>query len=125
MRQWFADETEFDDRGKLIWQTGKRNDRFGNGCGNKATEVVCSLVPPLPSSPRRQKLLPLNEVFHDLQEFIVQEGAFELVRGIRFRRRRRVVRVAVYVEVVRLLGVLVGELVLHLLFVQRHLFAGL
>jgi hypothetical protein len=29
MRQWFADETEFANRGKLTWQTGKLNDRLG------------------------------------------------------------------------------------------------
>ena len=29
MGQWFADETEFANRGKLTWQTGKLNDRLG------------------------------------------------------------------------------------------------
>jgi len=40
MRQWFADETEFANRGKLTWQTGNLNGRLGQGERTRAAELL-------------------------------------------------------------------------------------
>src|SRR5579871_6499182 len=74
----------------------------------------------LVESPRLRELLALNEILHDVQDFVVDEITLEFV-SLRVRSLRRKQAIDTLVD---FLGLILGELLPQFGFVQRDGLAG-
>src|SRR5260370_37417448 len=69
---WFGDETEFANRGKLTWQTGKLNDRLGTRCEGSFFAIMMA------NWPSRTGSAPRFLLFHHRGAVMVAPSHYRL-----------------------------------------------